>query len=182
MTRTQIANSVLVATLALLTIHMAAPGYANGDPESKDMVRLGTFDSRAVATAYYRSKTFAQRLADLNTEHEEAKSAGKAELAQQLEARGRQWQDLAHQQSFAARSLGRILNEIKGQLPTISKSAEVDIIVSKWDVTYQRPGINVVDVTDHMVRLFDPDEDTLKVIQELRKQQPISAAKLRSDK
>ena len=181
MKRTQMANSVFVATLALLTIHTAAPGNANGDPASNDTVRLGTFDSRAVATAYYRSETFAELLADLHAKRDKAKAAGKTEVVEKLEARGRAWQDSAHKQGFAARPIGRILNEIKGQLPKIAQTAEVDIIVSKWDLTYQRPGTHLVDVTDHMVSLFDPDEETLKVIQDLRKKQPVSAVKLSRD-
>lgn len=181
MTRTRITNSALVAAVAILTIHTAAPGNANDDPTSDAKVRLGAFDSRAVATAYYRSETFAELLADLHAKRDKAKAAGKTELAEKLEARGRTWQDLAHKQGFAARPIGRILNEIRGELPKIAQTAEVDIIVSKWDLTYQRPGTKLVDVTDHMVRLFDPDEETLKVIQDLRKKEPVSATKLPRD-
>lgn len=181
MRRTRITECVFMAALTMLTVLTASRGHSNDDLASDSKVRLGTFDSRAVATAYYRSETFSELLADLQAKHEKAKAAGTTELADKLEARGRTWQDLAHQQGFAARPIGRILNEIQGQLPTIANTAQVDIIVSKWDLTYQRPGTRVVDVTDHMVRLFDPDKETLKVIEDLRKKQPLSPAKLRRD-
>jgi hypothetical protein len=72
-----------------------------------------------------------------------------------------------------------ILETIKAKIPEIAKQADVDVIVSKWDIVYQRSGVGFVDVTHLMVKPFDPDEKTLKIIQETQKQDPVPLEKLK---
>ena len=57
--------------------------------------------------------------------------------------------------------------------------AGADVIVSRWDVVHARAGIEFVDVTLAMVKPFDPDEETLKLIRdELPKVDPAPLAEL----
>ena len=51
-------------------------------------LRVGTFDSRLIATAYVRSEAFKLRLAKMHADFKEAKASGDEKLAKQLEAEG----------------------------------------------------------------------------------------------
>lgn len=145
-------------------------------------MRVGIFDSRAVAIAYARSEAFGRAVKSLKEEYAKAKSEGNDQHAKQLEAEGSGRQELMHKQAFSTYSVNSILQIIKERIPGIAAQAKVDVIVSKWDVIYQRPGIEFTDVTDLMVKPFDPDERTLGTIRELLKQNPIPLEELKNDK
>ena len=89
---------------------------------------------------------------------------------------------MVHKQGFGTWSVDNILDNIKGKIPKIAKQADVDVIVSKWDIVYQRSGVEFVDVTDLMVQPFDPDESTLKTIQEVLKRAPVPLEELENHK
>jgi len=143
-----------------------------------DKVRIGTFDSRALAMAYYRSEPFRRHMADLHRQLDEAKANGDEERVQELERYGPELQTLVHKQGFGTWPVDNILEKIKDEIPQIAAQAEVDVIVSKWDIVYPKSGTEFVDVTDLMVAPFDPSEDTLKVIREIREQAPVPVEEL----
>ncbi|MHB1037622.1 MAG: hypothetical protein ACYC35_05740 [Pirellulales bacterium] len=167
----------LVAVLAVvgsLAIVSQAVAQAPGEKAEKVKLRVGTFDSRAVAVAYARSEPFKREIAQLMQQHKEAKAAGNAEKVKQLEAEGEARQKRLHIQGFSTGSVDNILAKIKDQLPAIAKEAGVDVLVSKWDVVYQTPTAECVDVTARMLKPFHPDEATLRTVEELKKHAPIS--------
>jgi Skp family chaperone for outer membrane proteins len=137
-------------------------------------VRVGTFDSRAIAIAYARSALFAPVMQDFKDKYEKAKAEKNEKVIKELEAEGTTQQQLLHLQGFSIGSVADILEKVKDNLPTAAQEAGVDIIVSKWEVAYKNPSIEIVDVTSHLVKLFNPDEQTLKIIEGLSKQPPIS--------
>ncbi len=49
----------------------------------------------------------------------------------------------------------------------------MDIIVSKWDITYQNQSVEIKDITKEMVQLFKPDTKTLNIINDLANKEPI---------
>jgi hypothetical protein len=49
----------------------------------------------------------------------------------------------------------------------------VEVIVSKWTLTYHGPTAKFVDVTGLIAAEFNPDERTLKMIQSLAETEPI---------
>jgi hypothetical protein len=151
---------------------------ADGQPE-RARVRVGTFDSRAVAVAYTRTESFGQSVKKLMDEGKKAEAAGDQEKIKELKAAGRAGQDLIHQQGFGTASVANILDTIKDQLPDIAQKAGVDVIVSKWDITYQTPSAEFVDVTHEMIKPFKPNEKTLKIIEDLLKHPPVSAEELK---
>lgn len=158
--------------VCLLTSFVATADAAVAFPEDKK-VRVGVFDSRAIAVAYYRSSDFNTIMKKLHAEHKKAKASGDAKLAQECENRGKAMNDLAHQQGFGTGSVDAILKKVKEQLPAIAKSSNVQVIVSRWNLTYQEKDAEFVDVTDQLVMLFNPDETTRKMINDLRKKVPI---------
>ncbi len=146
---------------------------------AKETLRVGTFDSRAIAAAYLRSEPVKQ-LVNIHFEKlNKAKEEGDEKLVKELEALGQAYQQVQHQQGFSIASVADILEKVKAELPKIAEDAGVDIIVSKWEVVYRNPSIEIVDVTSHLVKLFNPDERTLKMITEdLPKQAPVPLVEL----
>ena len=135
-------------------------------------VRVGTFDSRAVAIAYARSALAAPVMKDWRDKYEKAKAEKNEEIIKECEAWGTTHQQLLHLQCFSIGSVADILEKVKDNLPKIAQEAGVDIIVSKWEVVYKNLSIEIVDVTSHLAKLFNPNEQTLKIIEELAKQPP----------
>jgi hypothetical protein len=164
---------------ALLVIFASCAIYAcvrAEDPAAKTKpakLRVGTFDSRAIVIAYGRSADFNQRIRKLKADRDKAKADGDQKKALELEEQGRSGQQMFHMQGFSTASVNDILEHIKDKLPEIAKQAGVAMIVSKWDIAYQSPDAELVDITDLMVKPFSPDEKTLKTISELQKHAPI---------
>jgi len=143
-------------------------------------VRVGTFDSRALAIAYYRSEAFRRQMNEMRTEHEEAKAAGDEGLVRELEFEGSAQQELMHKQGFSTWQVDNILEMIKGEIPEIAIQANVDVIISKWALVYRRPEVEPIDVTSFMVKPFDPDDRTLTMIKDIQKQDPVTLDELNS--
>ena len=117
---------------------------------------------------------------ELRTEYEKAKAAGDEKRVKELEAEGPAQQELMHKQGFSTWPVDNILEKINGKIPEIAKQANVAVIVSKWDIVYQRSGVEFVDVTDLMVKPFDPDEDTLTGVKEIQMQDPVPLEELKN--
>ncbi len=171
------AAALVVAFLALAAGTAAqAPDQAQREPG----IRLGTFDSRAIAAAYYRSELFSGHVGELRERHEAAKAAGDEELVQALDEQGEGMQALAHRQTFCAAPVPEIIERLEeGELARIAEQAGVDAIVSKWDLVYRRSSAHFVDVTGALAQHFDPDENTLKVIQQVLETEPLPLEALR---
>ncbi|MBN2024905.1 MAG: hypothetical protein JW809_19160 [Pirellulales bacterium] len=131
-------------------------------------LRVGTYDSRAVAVAFAASATFNQELRQWKEERDKAEAAGDDKTLKQLEAKAVARQKQAHHQGFGAAPVDDIIEHIKDKLPAIAQQADVDVIVSKWAVAYCADGAKFVDVTDLMVEPFAPNERTQRIIRDLR--------------
>ncbi len=95
-----------------------------------------------------------------------------------MEAIGEDSQELAHKQAFSTWQVDNILETIEGKIPEIAKQAKVDLIVSKWDIVYQQSGVEFIDVTDVMVKLSNPDEQMLEMLEQMKQQPPIPLEEL----
>ena len=144
----------------------------------QDTLQVGTFDSRAIAIAYGRSEPYNQLVSIHFEKYNKAKEEGDEKLIKELEALAQASQQVIHQQGFSAASVADILEKVKAELPKIAVDAGVDIIVSKWEVVYNNPLIEIVDVTSYLVKLFNPDDITLKIIEDIRKQTSIPLLEL----
>jgi len=170
-----------VTLTGLLTCAVdGAPQSKGKDSSSK--VYIGTFDSRAVAIAYYRSKTFNHQMMETRAEYEKAKKVGNDKRIKELEVEGSALQKLIHKQGFSTWPVTNILEKIKTKIPTIAKQANVDVIVSKWSIAYQQSEVKFIDVTEPMVLLFEPDKETLNITKEIQKQDPIPIEELGNNK
>ncbi|MDD5644445.1 MAG: hypothetical protein PHO00_03230 [bacterium] len=164
---------VFTVVLAGLVFCTAVGAQQSQEKASGSKIYVGIFDSRALAMAYYRSEPFNRKINEMKAECEKAKAQGDEKRVKELETEGPALQELAHKQGFSTWPVDNILEKIKEKIPEIAKEANVDIIISKWTIAYQRSEIEFVDVTDLMVKLFNPDEETLKLVKEIQKQKPI---------
>lgn len=146
--------------------------------QSKLKTRIGIFDSRAVAIAYTRSEQFMKQLNSMRAELKKAKDEGNEKRAKELEKQGPGLQELLHLQGFSTGSVRNIMERIKNKLPQIARENNVSLIISKWEPAYTDRSLQLVDITMKLVNLFNPDEQTLKTITEMQKQQPIPMEKL----
>ena len=115
----------------------------------------------------------------MQAELKEAKATGAEKLVKQLEAEGPALQDLIHKQAFSTWPVHDILKTIKAKIPDIAEKADVDVVVSKWDVVFQRSGAETVDVTNLLVAPFAPSEETREILDSLRITDPIPVEKLK---
>lgn len=116
-------------------------------------VHAGTYDSRAIAFAYWRQ------------EGEDGKPRF-ASYPDQIET---------HKQVFSIAPPVQALDYIKDKLPGVMKEAGVEVIVSKWDMeelAKYNPG-NLVDITDRLVKLYNPSEEVLRIMKGFETAEPV---------
>jgi hypothetical protein len=177
-------NVKLMVIVTAVTAIMSQTHVDADEPQneqSRSGVRIGTFDSRAVAIAYYRSTEFQKVLGEMRAKQSEARETGDSGAVQQLEAEGRRLQDLINRQGFGNATIGDVIKQIEYELPKVSERAGVDVIVSRWDVVFQKSDATFVDVTDRLVQQFKPDKETLEVIAKVRKTKPVPVNELQVD-
>lgn len=169
-------TALFVFGLAALAIWKAAPREATGaeagtQPPTQSAITIGTFDTRAVACAWGRSKAFLDWSAQLHKQGDEAKAAGDSKRIEELQKEGSGQQDRLHAQVFGNAPIDDILKRIEPDLPDLARKTGVDAIST--NVTYSAPSVQIIDITDAIVALFDPTDETLKTIEALRISPPV---------
>jgi len=146
---------------------------------------VGTYDSRGIALAYIRSAGTGEYLRaqkeDVGRATQRAREAGDLELAAGLDALGPAMQLRFHRQGFGTAPVDDILARIGERLPAIAHEAGVDVIVSKWALTYQDPSARFVDVTERLAAEFEPSEDTWKAIRQIVETEPVPLDQIREE-
>ena len=191
MTGSRMKCAVFAVLLSGVPVCMTLGAQPSNQTVSGSNVRVGTFDSRCLAMGYYRSEMFKSRMRLQKAEYEKAKAAGHTKRVEEMEARSASgiWPDMGwpqnpaqgemiHKQGFSTWPIDNILERIKRKIPEIAKQANVDVIISKWDLTYQRSGIELVDVTPLLVRLLVDDEESFEDALKIRKMRPIPREEL----
>ena len=165
--------------LAALAISASIGVAQAGEKDTGTKMLVGTFDSRAVAMAYYQSEIHAKYIKDLKAEYAIAKAAGDEERVRELTAEGEASQELAHKQCFSTWPVDKTMERIGERIPEIAEEAGVDVIVSKWDIIYMRPEADFIDVTFLMMLPLNSDEEAMKeLLQELAQHDPIPLEEL----
>lgn len=172
--------AILLAALAIvcvgiLLVHSSALQAADSRqaPVAHDVepVRIGTYDSRAVAVAYARSDLMRQKLAGPLKELAEAKKAGDQKRVDELNAMGESMQIRLHLQGFSNARVDDILDVVRDELPNVAAQMNVAVITNA--INYHNASVELVDVTDELVALFHPDPETLKIVADARALEPL---------
>ena len=168
----------IVSSAVALCVMAGAAAFG----QSKEAtLRIGVYDSRAIAVAYGNSAEFRKSLDAVKADYQKAKEAKDDKRAKEIETQMKAKQRRAHEQGFSTGSVANIMAKIKDSLPGVAKKAGVDVIVSKWEVNYQAPGIKVVDVTDDLVALFHASAKALEWVQGIKTQAPVPIEQITDD-
>ena len=171
-----------IALITMITITLAFAGIGIAAAGEKDQeLRVGTFDSRVVALAFWRSLEGMEILNGLHKEMAKAKEEGDEKRIAELEIEGPGLQVRLHQQVFSTGSVTDVIERIEKELPKIAEEAGVAIIVPKWNVAWQGKSLEVVDVTDQLVACFNPSEQILMMIGQMGDQKPVPIEELSMD-
>ena len=167
-------------TVWLVCVVLGLAGYvlfaADEPPKTngRKKVVVGTFDSRAVAVAYAHSDLFKQHLLQKKKALADAEAAGDKRKAAELRLWPEKQQERLHKQGFGKADVTCLLQRIEGDIAQIAENTGVDIIVSKWDVVYQRPDAETLDITDEIVKPFKPNKGALDIIRDLANHPPLA--------
>jgi len=144
------------------------------------MIRVGIYDSRAIAVAHGQSDEYQGKMSKLRVDAKKARADGDEKKARQFDRQLGVLMGPIREQAHSIRPIDDILETVKGMIPGIAEEAKVDVIVSKWGIAFERPGIEFVDVTDLMVKtFFDPKESTLTSIKNILMNDPVPLHKFK---
>ena len=137
--------------------------------------RVGIYDSRAVAFAYFWSAAQQQTLKERMAAAKAAKAAGDqatyATIAQEMKER----QSRNHLQVFSTAPVDDAMAALKARLPQLAAQAGVGDFVSKWDeaALQKFPMDARVDMTDLLVQEFKLPESQQKVLETIKRAPPV---------
>ncbi len=171
----------LVVFTFLITAALTLCAQAVVAQDARPALRVGVFDSRAVALAYGNSDEFLQSMRQMRTDLENAKANKDEKRVKELEQEGPWSQVRLHQQVFSTAPISGILAKVKDKLPGIAARAGVRLVVSKWEVQFSDPAVETVDVTLPLVKLFNPNEKVLTWVEQMKNQAPIAFEELPLD-
>lgn len=134
-------------------------------------VRVGVYDPRAISVAYVHSDLHGATMRGKMAEMKRAEAAGDEKKVKELKAWGEAQQRWRHLQGFCAMPVDDILEQVKDKLPAVAKAANVDVIARRAD--FSAADVEVVDVTDEMVKLFAPDDRVWRIVRDLRNKPPL---------
>jgi hypothetical protein len=166
------ASVVVVMVLALLlSAAVRAPALLSPE-ETTPVLRVGTYDSRAIAVAYARSEHLKAVHANLLQRRADAEAAGDEALKKEIEAMGGSLQLRLRLQGFSTAPVDDLLDAVRDRLPEVARGAGVAVIMRSVD--FHEAAVEIVDVTDALVALFEPDAAVLSIVAELRSQPPLA--------
>lgn len=139
-------------------------------------IRIGLFDSRAVAIAYYQSNYHEQDLKKLLNEYNKASDAGDTLLAIKISNRVEVLQMIAHDKGFGKGTVNNILDRFKIQIDELANRENLSMIVSKWEVYSLGNAFEIVDITDEVVTIINPDPKVRNYYREIIGKVPIEDA------
>jgi hypothetical protein len=142
--------------------------------------RVGVYDSRAVAYAWFTSDAQMAQLKEQMAAGRAAQQAGDQAKVMEYKTLLKGKQDQIHREMFSTAPAAEALAVLDGKLQAIEQAAGVTNLVSKWDEPALRnyKDAEKVDVTDALVRAFiQPTEKQLKTIESIEKAAPLSLEK-----
>jgi hypothetical protein len=171
----KLVNSVTVLFFMTILLFMFNKADAQKSPKS---IKIGTYDSRVITLAYSRSDTFNIRLSDMQKQSQADFQGNDSTKKVQAAYRMITFQFLLHQQVFCTGTTSAIIAIVKDKLPQVAKDAGVSSIVSKWELSYNDPSVEIVDLTMPISRLFNPKGDFENMAKEITVQNPVPIEEL----
>jgi len=169
----------LAFVFALASLFVMAPaGNIAIAQKSKAVVKIGTYDSRTIIFAWSRTDALRQHLIKLNQQSDSATKANDSARIKELSVGAMSFQHLLHLMVFSTGSVASFMTVIKDKLPEVAKKEGVSIIVSKWELNYNDPSFEIIDLTNQVAALFQPKEDISKMAADIAGQPPVPIEEL----
>lgn len=164
----------VVGLVCILLLAMAVFSEAQ---EVEKKIRVGVYDNRAIAVAYFGSEynIFLEKRA----EHHEALATGDTARAKELTEWVERFQRQIHYQGFCRAPVDDLLMVVKDKVIVVAKSMEIDFI--GWYPDYMGTNVETIDITAELVALFEPSEEKLKQIESLKGTEPTALADIEHD-
>jgi hypothetical protein len=141
-------------------------------------LKIGTYDSRVIVFAYSRSDYFKQHQLNFQKQNDSAQKAHDTVKIRELSIQAMSFQHLLHLMVFGSGTTSAIIALVKDKLPELAKKAGVSIILCKWELNYDDPAVDTVDITVQVAQLFKPEENIDKMIMEIRNTAPVPLEEL----
>ena len=171
--------SISLIGLILLGLFISSGNRTNAQTK----LRIGVFDSRAVAIVFYQSKfsNVKENFGALRTKMKEAKEKDDKDAIKKIEREATLRQAMMHQQGFGDGSVNGITETVKDKMAELAKTENLSAIVSKWELVFSGADFELVDVTAQVVDFFEPDEKMKETTKEVLQSEPIKDAYLIDD-
>lgn len=165
-----------LALAATMIVGCEASSQARTSAHSREAaelepVRIGVYDSRAVALAFARSEEGQQYVADLHARYQAAVAEGDEPAAQSLREQGEAHQVRLHLQVFGNAPADDAMARIQSNLSSVAQAENVVAIVPAAE--FHDHTVEIVDVTEAIVLLFSPTPETLRLARQSRDVKPI---------
>jgi hypothetical protein len=165
---------ILLVVVLVLCGGVLAISSEKSSTDSK--LRVGVYKSWVVALAYARSKTGLERINSVCQKAKKAEADGDKETYEKLSFEIKELRKLGHLQVFGDEPIDEYIEEITPALKEIAKEQNLDLITAK--IFYDSEKIEQVDITDLLVKQFEPDETTMKMIEGMKNYKPLKRDKL----
>ena len=171
-------NAGKISIIIIITLILFLVSGITLSQQESGKIRIGTFDSRCVALAYGRSADFMKLRDSVETVYSKAKEDSNKQIIEEIEQIKPTIQVLLHQQVFSNGSVLNILEKVKDKFPAIAKENNLKMILSKWEIMFADESIELIDITDQLVAIFNPDEQTKKIIENMKSMEPVPIEKI----
>ena len=165
---------ISVVVLFLMIISGSLISYA------QTKIRIGTYDSRMIAIAYYNSKYF-KLMPEVRQKMKDAKEKNDTIEIQRIEREMPLRQAYMHEQGFGKGSVCYMMDDIKGNVSELAKFEKLDIIVSKYELNFVGSNFETIDISEKLANLFEPTMDVKTMFQDLQNNEPVKDAYLLDD-
>lgn len=143
---------------------------SSGQKDKSAKIRVGIYENRAIACAY--APSVFNPVAKKMEEYKKAKAEGNEKRCVELKAWGKKHQQNLHWQGFCAVPVDDLLVYVKDGLAKLAEKENLDLIVWRYD--YKSKNVEIIDVTDQIVALYNPTAKTLRTVKEIQKHAPVS--------
>jgi hypothetical protein len=173
----QIMKKTVHVTISVISITLLCIIFPAGNPmyaqKSNASLRIGTYDSRIVIFAWSRSDYFKQQMVKFKLQSDSAEKAHDTARVKELSIQAMSFQHLLHLTIFSNGTCGYVMALVKDKLPELAKTAGVSVILSKWELNFSAPNMEVVDLTSQVAQLFQPKENIDQMSREISAQLPV---------
>lgn len=160
--------------MLILVVVFSLSGFKNIEAK----MRVGVYDSRMVAVWYYNSTDYRNSFKTMMEEMKKAKESNNIEKQNELNGKGELLQRIAHDKSFGTGSVAEILESRKEEIAKLAKTERMDIIVSKWELNFSNKDLEIIDITEKLLKQFGADEKIMGYYKDMKNNLPIKNALL----